>query len=77
MPIFEYQCRICAHPCELLIRGETQPICPNCGSTELDKQLSLPAAQGKSRAMLQAARSQANREGHFSNYSSAERSKIK
>ncbi|MDA8328521.1 MAG: zinc ribbon domain-containing protein [Betaproteobacteria bacterium] len=75
MPIFEYQCRQCGNACELLIKGEQVPLCPHCGSEALDKQISLPAAKGKFPAMVKAARSQASREGHFSNYSAAERKK--
>ncbi|MCH5377391.1 MAG: DUF1178 family protein [Planctomycetes bacterium] len=29
---------------ELLVRGEERPECPQCGSHQLDKQLSVPAA---------------------------------
>lgn len=77
MPIFEYQCRNCGKSCELLIRSGAQPVCPGCGSIALEKLVSLPAAAGKSAAIIRAARSQAKREGHFSNYSATERAKIR
>jgi hypothetical protein len=62
--------------CELLIKGEQVPLCPLCGSSALDKQISLPAAKGKFAGLVKAARSQAAREGHFSNYSASERKKV-
>jgi len=42
MPIFEYICRDCGEQFELLIRGSSEPTCPHCESTELEKMLSLP-----------------------------------
>jgi len=41
MPLFEYRCRNCNSQCELLIRGSAVPVCPSCGSSSLDKMLSL------------------------------------
>ncbi len=77
MPIFEYACCECGKDCELLIRSGAQPVCPYCGSLQLEKQLSLPAAPGKSAHIIRAARHQAKREGHFSHYSQADRKRIK
>lgn len=77
MPIFDFSCEACSSSFELLVRGETQPTCPNCGSTQLTKLLSKPAAPGKTAGIVASARKQAAREGHFSNYSRSERSRIK
>lgn len=44
MPLYEYTCQKCKSDVELLIRGDEQPECPECGSTRLEKQLSVPAA---------------------------------
>lgn len=44
MPIYEYACRKCKQTAELLIRGEERPACPRCGSVDLSKLLSVPAA---------------------------------
>ena len=44
MPLFEYACSQCASDFELLIRGSESPQCPECGSSELEKQFSVPAA---------------------------------
>lgn len=41
MPLYEYRCRACQQPCELLVRSGTTPTCPSCGSTDLERQLSL------------------------------------
>lgn len=44
MPIYEYACGKCQEEFELLIRASETPRCPMCGSLDLDKQLSVPAA---------------------------------
>ncbi len=44
MPLFEYECKKCHHPFELLVRADETPQCPQCGSRSLEKQLSVPAA---------------------------------
>ena len=45
MPIFEYACRACGHEFETLVRSSDTPSCASCGSPELDKKLSVFAAQ--------------------------------
>ncbi len=45
MPIFEYACRACGHEFETLVRASDTPSCASCGSPELDKKLSVFAAQ--------------------------------
>jgi len=42
MPIFDFVCAKCRHAFEALVRNGTGNACPECGSTELEKQLSLP-----------------------------------
>ena len=44
MPLYEYACPDCRKECELLIRGQEQPVCPTCGGDKLNKLLSVPAA---------------------------------
>ncbi len=41
MPIYEYACRDCGREFEALVRSDTVPECPQCHSTQLDKQLSV------------------------------------
>jgi len=41
MPIYEYVCDECGHPFEALVFGAERPKCPECGSSKLEKQLSL------------------------------------
>jgi putative FmdB family regulatory protein len=41
MPLYEYQCRSCAHEFEVLVRpGDPSPKCTSCGSEDLEKLLS-------------------------------------
>jgi putative FmdB family regulatory protein len=43
MPIYEYSCRSCQTQFETLVRGGETPVCVACGSTELERIVSLPA----------------------------------
>lgn len=75
MPLHDYCCSDCGQTFERLVRGDTVPPCPHCGSTRLERLLSLTAPQGKSAGIIKRARHQAAREGHMSHYSRAERGK--
>lgn len=77
MPIHDFRCSACGQTFELLVRSSTVPACPHCASTALDKQVSLTAPQGTSQAIIAAGRRAAAKEGHFSNYSKAERAKLR
>ena len=48
MPIYEYACKACGHNFETLVRSDTVPQCPECHSTELNKQLSVFATTAAS-----------------------------
>ena len=76
MPIYDYHCTACGQSCELLVRSSTVPTCPHCASTALQRQVSLTAPQGTSKALIASGRRAAAREGHFSHYSKAERAKL-
>ena len=43
MPMFDFVCAECKHKFETLVRGAQLPACPACQSTNLEKQVSLPA----------------------------------
>lgn len=43
MPIFDFVCTSCHHEFEALVRSGASASCPQCGSTVLEKRLSLPA----------------------------------
>lgn len=77
MPIYDYHCTACQAEFELLVRSSTVPACPQCGSTALERRVSLVAPQGTSAKIIAAGRRAAAKEGHFSNYSRSERPKIK
>ncbi|EHR69910.1 putative regulatory protein, FmdB family [Burkholderiales bacterium JOSHI_001] len=76
MPLYDYHCQACGQDFELLVRASSTPACPHCASTALDKQVSRVAPAGTSAGIIAAGRRAAAREGHFSNYSKAERSKL-
>jgi putative FmdB family regulatory protein len=45
MPIYEYRCEPCDHSFETLIRGGGDVAhCPRCGTIDVAKQFSVPAA---------------------------------
>lgn len=75
MPLFDFHCAKCSKTFELLTKASSTPVCPECGGS-MEKLLSKPAEPGKSAGIIAGARAQAKREGHFSNYSKAERKKI-
>jgi len=48
MPLYEYVCQTCHRQFELLVRASQEPACPECGSGQLTKLLSVVAAPGRS-----------------------------
>ncbi|MEM9351552.1 MAG: zinc ribbon domain-containing protein [Planctomycetota bacterium] len=44
MPLYEYLCQDCGDEQELLVQGDSEVACESCGSTNLTKLLSVPAA---------------------------------
>jgi putative FmdB family regulatory protein len=47
MPLYEYACQQCGEQSEQLITGTAQPACPQCGSTHLNRLLSIVAAPNR------------------------------
>lgn len=76
MPMYEYRCKACEAEFELLVRSSTVPACPKCGAGDLDRIVSRLAPAGKIEAIRMSNRRMADRQGHFSHLSSAERSKL-
>jgi putative FmdB family regulatory protein len=77
MPIHDYHCRSCGAAFELLVLGSSVPLCRACASPDVQRQVSLTAAPGKSAAIAAAGRRAAAREGHFSNYSAADKARLR
>lgn len=77
MPLYDFRCSACQTVSELLVKPSDAPVCPQCGGSSLEKLIALPAAPGRSKSLLASARAQAAKEGHFSNYTAAERSRMK
>ncbi len=73
MPLYSYHCKECDKDMELLVSIAATPACPTCGSQNLERLMSRVSPEGKSKGLVKAARAQAAREGHFSNYSRSER----
>jgi putative FmdB family regulatory protein len=42
MPIYEYHCRNCDRTFEVLVRADTTISCQHCGSSSVDKLVSVP-----------------------------------
>ena len=76
MPIYEYRCSDCQREFELLVRSGDEVICPECGSRQLDKLVSRTTAPPQSPGIISRGRAAAAKEGHFSNYSAAEKKRI-
>ncbi|MEX0324672.1 MAG: zinc ribbon domain-containing protein [Puniceicoccaceae bacterium] len=54
MPLYEYTCESCQKRSEILVMGEKQPVCPECGSEELHKEFSTFATQTEGASMVSA-----------------------
>jgi len=78
MPIYSFRCDGCQSEFELLVSlsDKSAAQCPQCGSGEVKQLLSRTAPPGKSAGIIAQGRAAAAREGHFSHYSKAEKSKI-
>jgi len=76
MPIYDFRCRACGAQFELLVRGPAQPVCPECSHDDPERLPSLTAPQGTIKATIMKTRHAAAREGHFSNYSAAEKANL-
>jgi putative FmdB family regulatory protein len=76
MPLYDYRCPSCRAEFELLVRSSSVPACPQCGSTTLVRAVSRIAPAGKIEAIRASNRRAAAREGHFSNFSPAERARL-
>jgi putative FmdB family regulatory protein len=50
MPLFEYECRGCGNRFEYLTRGDHAPACPACKGVDLQKLMSVFAAQSSTPA---------------------------
>ncbi len=73
MPLYYFSCPSCGAIQELLVAYDAKPICSACPGQELQRLLSCPAPEGKSAGIIRSGRAQAAKEGHFSNFSRAER----
>ena len=58
MPLYDYQCKKCKNEFEALVRTGDVPKCPECGSLELERQLTSfgVSTEGIRQANIQKAR---------------------
>lgn len=77
MPLYTYQCMKCDNVFETLVMGAEKASCPACRSRKLDRLISAPSPPPASKAIIKAARAQAHREGHMSNYSKPEQKRLR
>ncbi|SOZ72163.1 FmdB family regulatory protein (plasmid) [Cupriavidus taiwanensis] len=76
MPLYDYVCRQCGLRYETLVRASAKPVCPQCGSVTLTRQVSAPSPPLRSKSLVAAARRQAAKEGHFSNFTAEEQREL-
>lgn len=76
MPIYEYRCCGCQREFELLVRNDSEAICPECGDRRLERLVSRPAPPPEAPGKISRGRAQAAKEGHFSHYSAAEKRRL-
>ena len=68
MPLYEFHCQSCDRNMELLLRISDEPVCPECGGKHMKRLISRTSPPGKAKGIAAAARAQAAREGHLSNF---------
>ncbi|HTM26503.1 MAG TPA: zinc ribbon domain-containing protein [Vicinamibacterales bacterium] len=56
MPLFDFRCRGCGNRFETLVRPPAAPICPACGSAELERLISAASFSVRSGGLSAAAR---------------------
>ncbi|MDF1483505.1 FmdB family zinc ribbon protein [Extensimonas sp. H3M7-6] len=76
MPMYDYRCQACGHGFEALVRAGSTPVCPNCGSSALEKCVSAIAPAGRIEAMRMSNRRAAAAQGLFDHYSPSDKAKL-
>lgn len=76
MPLYTYQCKKCDKIFETLILGSEKASCPACRGKKLDWLPGIPSPPPWSKTVVKAARAQAFREGHLSNYSKSDQERL-
>lgn len=76
MPIYDYHCQACGNAFEALVRGDQQPVCPQCANATPTKVVSRLAPAGKIEAIRMAHRRVAAAQGAFDNYSPSDKAKL-
>jgi putative FmdB family regulatory protein len=76
MPLYEYQCKNCAHRFERIVKFSDPPLktCPQCGKDTIDQMISAPAIQFKGSGWYE---TDYARKSGSSNYASAAKAESK
>jgi putative FmdB family regulatory protein len=56
MPLFDFRCRACGEEFEALVRPGSEPACPSCAATDVEKLLSSFSFSVRSDGLSPAAR---------------------
>ena len=69
IPLYDFSCKACGNAFEALVRGSSAPVCPACGGTDLERQVSVPTvhSDGTHRRALKAAKKRDARQADVRN----------
>jgi putative FmdB family regulatory protein len=68
VPLYDFHCSKCTTDFELLVRNSDEPVCPTCGTRQINRLISRLAPAGRAKDVAGAMRAKARREGHTSNF---------
>jgi len=66
MPLFDFHCRTCARRFEALVRTGSVTVCPKCGGTDLERQVSTFAVNSAEKTQQAADRKRKREADSFS-----------
>lgn len=77
MPVLTYECKKCGKTFDAFLLSGEKAACPKCGGKKLEWIPGGVFEEPKSKGKIKAARAQAEREGHMSNYSRSSRQRLR
>jgi putative FmdB family regulatory protein len=64
MPLYDFRCRACGRDFEALVRPSHDPVCPSCGSPDLERLLTGAGFSVRSGGLSPAARRAVQKQQH-------------